>query len=524
LRLAAESGDPRAQYLLGKMYGNGYGVAKYQAGAVSWYRKAAEQGYASAQAALGWMYANGRGVTKDEAEAVKWYRKAAEQDDAWAQGNLGFMYANGRGVAKDEAEAVKWYRLAADQGDASAQYNLGQMYAEGRAAASFHTVVIDAGHGGSDNGDSYEKVYEKWLALDNALRVDRNLRSKGFKTVMTRKSDNFISLPGRVKIGNRYSNSIFVSIHYNFTWKRNVSGLETFYCSAASKPLAAAVQKGMLSRVKSVNRGVKYARDYVIRHSKNPAILVEVGYVSNSKEGSYREAIADGIVNGIVSYKKGGRRGVAKDEEEAVKWYRKAAEQDDASAQYNLGLMYAEGLGVEKNEKEAVKWYRLAADQGYESAQCRLGLMYVYGEGVENDDVEAVKWIRKAADHGYADAQYELGLMYDWGRGVQEDDEEAVKWYRLAADQGLEEAKQALLKLDTPPVTNPTTTSDQTPSVETKTNRKKTYQTARKIPGRSGYVFNPWTMEPVDVGGIPSGSLVQDPNDPNKSIHRFRVP
>ena len=93
-----------------------------------------------------------------------------------------------------------------------------------------------------------------------------------------------------------------------------------------------------------------------------------------------------------------------------------------------------------------------------------------------------------------------------------------------ARERSIEEAAQDLVAQDTPSVINPATTSDQTPSVETNTNRKKTYQTARKIPGKSGYVFNPWTMEPVDVRGIPSGSLVQDPNDPNKSIHRFRVP
>ncbi|MGC6426345.1 MAG: N-acetylmuramoyl-L-alanine amidase family protein [Akkermansiaceae bacterium] len=181
---------------------------------------------------------------------------------------------------------------------------------------SFKTVVIDAGHGGHDHGGSYGKVYEKWLSLDTAMRVEKKLKSKGFRTVMTRRSDNFISLPSRARLGNKYSNSIFVSIHYNFTWKRNVSGLETFYCSPASRPLAAAVQKGMLSRVKSIDRGVKYARYYVIRHSRNPAILVEGGFVSNSrergrtKEGWYREAIANGIVDGIESYKRGRSRGL----------------------------------------------------------------------------------------------------------------------------------------------------------------------------------------------------------------------
>ena len=184
-------------------------------------------------------------------------------------------------------------------------------------AGSFGTVVIDAGHGGRDNGGSYGKVYEKWLALDTAMRVEKKLKAKGYKTVMTRRSDTFITLPGRAKIGNRYPNSIFVSIHYNFTWKRNVSGLETFYSSSRSKPLADAVQRGMLGEVKSVNRGVKYARYYVIRHAQNPAILVEGGFVSNSKErgrtkeGWYREAIANGIVKGISDYNSLRRRGNA---------------------------------------------------------------------------------------------------------------------------------------------------------------------------------------------------------------------
>lgn len=185
------------------------------------------------------------------------------------------------------------------------------------SAGSFSTVVIDAGHGGRDVGGAYGKVYEKWLALDTSMRVEKKLKSKGFKTVMTRRSDNFVTLAGRAKIGNRYPNSIFVSIHYNFTWKKNVSGLETFYCSGRSKPLADAVQRGMLKEVKSVNRGVKFARYYVIRHAQNPAILVEGGFVSNSKErgrtkeGSYRESIANGIVNGIVEYKNMRRRGTA---------------------------------------------------------------------------------------------------------------------------------------------------------------------------------------------------------------------
>ena len=85
-------------------------------------------------------------------------------------------------------------------------------------------------------------------------------------------------------------------------------------------------------------------------------------------------------------------RGVLKDDAEAIRWYRLAAEQGLADAQYNLGVKYANGEDVLKNDVEAVRWFRLAADQSYAWAQSRLGAMYANGEGVLKDDAEAVRW------------------------------------------------------------------------------------------------------------------------------------
>jgi N-acetylmuramoyl-L-alanine amidase len=178
-------------------------------------------------------------------------------------------------------------------------------------AANFRTVVIDAGHGGHDKGGQWGLVYEKHLALDTSVRLENHLKAMGFHTVMTRRSDYFISLPQRVSIGNRYKNAIFVSVHYNYTWKQGVSGIETFYHSAASKRLAQLVQTGMLNRVRGVNRNAKFARYYVIRNSNIPAILVEGGFVSNTSErnrlksGWYRDAIARGVADGIQRYRRG---------------------------------------------------------------------------------------------------------------------------------------------------------------------------------------------------------------------------
>jgi len=106
------------------------------------------------------------------------------------------------------------------------------------------------------------------------------------------------------------------------------------------------------------------------------------------------------------------------DFETALQEWRPLAEQGDAPAQNNLGVMYENGEGVPRDYAEAVKLYRLAAEQGFAGAQSNLGFMYHNGQGVSQDDAEAVKWSRMAAEQGHAAAQFNLGVSYANGRGV----------------------------------------------------------------------------------------------------------
>ena len=120
------------------------------------------------------------------------------------------------------------------------------------------------------------------------------------------------------------------------------------------------------------------------------------------------------------------------------------AEQGNAGAQNNLGIIYQEGLGVPQNYAEAVKWYRKAAEKGNANAQLLISVMYANGQGVPQDYKEAAKWYRKAAEQGIPEAQYNLGFKYANGQGVPQDYAEAVKWYRRAAEQGFPEAQSDL--------------------------------------------------------------------------------
>ena len=111
---------------------------------------------------------------------------------------------------------------------------------------------------------------------------------------------------------------------------------------------------------------------------------------------------------------------------------RQRAEQGDTEAQYDLGLMYANGEGVARDDEQAVRWFRLAAEQGDADAQFNLSFMYLNGEGVPQDYEEAIRWFRAAAEQGLATAQFYLGFMYDSGRGVPRDEIQAHMWLSLA--------------------------------------------------------------------------------------------
>ena len=122
----------------------------------------------------------------------------------------------------------------------------------------------------------------------------------------------------------------------------------------------------------------------------------------------------------------------------ALKEWKPLAEEGNAVAQNNLGLMYHNGWGVPQDYKEAVYWYRLAVEQGYAIAQYNLGLMYEKGKGVPQDDKEAARLYRLAAEQGYADAQGNLGVMYVFGKGVTKDFVYAHMWGNIALMNGNE--------------------------------------------------------------------------------------
>ena len=155
------------------------------------------------------------------------------------------------------------------------------------------------------------------------------------------------------------------------------------------------------------------------------------------------ESVDDWYEQGCLAYDK-------LDYEEAVRCYRKAAEQGHAASQCELGYCIEHELGVpysEWNEKAAAGWYLKAAEQGWFYAQWNLGRCYESGIGFPQNQEEALKWYRKAAEQGWDCAQWDLGRCYEAGIGCPQNQEEALKWYRKAAEQGHQSAQNRLEEL-----------------------------------------------------------------------------
>jgi hypothetical protein len=130
-----------------------------------------------------------------------------------------------------------------------------------------------------------------------------------------------------------------------------------------------------------------------------------------------------------------------------LEWLQKAAENGNASASYNVGHMYGEGMGVPKDYKVAMRWFLKAAEQGSRPANNNIGIMYQDGLGVSKNVHTAVEWYLKTTNQDEKVAQYNLGRVYENDDEIK-DIQIAIGWYKKAADNNDEKSKAALERLD----------------------------------------------------------------------------
>ena len=189
-------------------------------------------------------------------------------------------------------------------------------------------VYLDAGHGGYDPGASYFGISEKSLTLAIQSRVKAKLEAEGYQVVTTRTSDTYVDLTDRSRAANASESDIFVSIHINASGSSSAQGIETYYYQpyaeypsrinatyhanptrlSMSDTLSNAIQSSLINATGAQNQGVKRQTFAVLRETTAPAVLLELGFLSNPQEAArlntsaYQETLANAIVAGIKSY------------------------------------------------------------------------------------------------------------------------------------------------------------------------------------------------------------------------------
>ena len=193
-------------------------------------------------------------------------------------------------------------------------------------------VMIDAGHGGKDRGAAGPVQHEKVITLQIAKKLEKALKSYGFEVIMTRSWDKDLSLDERTALCEKYKPDLFISIHCNSVDNKSVTGIETWYIGAQGGAsahgekvknekdkgnnfdpynvrIAYEIQKGMMKKFpSSSDRGVKPSRFYVLRHASCPSLLMEVGFLSNNREGkslataATQDKIVKAVIDGMIGY------------------------------------------------------------------------------------------------------------------------------------------------------------------------------------------------------------------------------
>ncbi|MCD5323687.1 MULTISPECIES: N-acetylmuramoyl-L-alanine amidase [Pontibacillus] len=211
----------------------------------------------------------------------------------------------------------KWYEISYNGGSAyvadwivaSRESTIEQLSDEEQSIAG-KTVVIDAGHGGRDVGTiGHDGNYEKKLTLMTAQRLKERLELAGANVILTRSDDSYIALNSRATKSNVLGADAFLSLHYNsFPQSPTVSGIGTYYYHNQHKAFAEAVQNAMVKATGLHDRQARFGDFHVIRENRQPALLLELGFLSNQQEEKYvhskefQNKVTNGIVQGIIDY------------------------------------------------------------------------------------------------------------------------------------------------------------------------------------------------------------------------------
>lgn len=384
IQRAAQGGDLTAAHYLGYCYAEGLRFQQDPALGVKWYLRAGEAGYLPSYSNLGILYEKGKGVPQDFSKALQYYRLAANNGFPQAQANIGFLYRDGLGVQRDPITAMKWFRLAAQQQHGTAMVEIGR----------FHRF----GQGVPKNLEIAESWFRK------AVEQGDSLAELNLGLLHEEKGDLRSALGFFQQAAAHGSKDAMVSLYFAY-W--NGKGVATDRAQA-----------------------VRWLTNGAVAGSPYAQCLLGYYYENTQWEGPDNK-----------------RRLPPPNMPEAVKWYRRSADQNWAGGQYHLGKCYIAGKGVEPDEERGLELIRKAADQNHIYAMSELVNLYARGIGEPRNEQDRPLQIltriteiqnRDSEDNYYQvkKAYESIAFRYEYGVGTERDIFAAADWFCRASVAG----------------------------------------------------------------------------------------
>ena len=344
---------------------------------------------------------NGDDMRQNFAEAAKCFRLAADHGSAEAQGCLGMLYMNGTGVKQDYTNALKWLRLAVEGGNHAAYHGLGNLYLEGHGVRKDETEAARCYRIAADCGFDESQLYLGILCAEGkGVPKDPVQAFMWFSLAST-------TLPNAAKMRD--------ALRLSITPEQHAEGEQLTHDWLSGSITGISLAKTRISETAMKNNG--------------------------TAENTTTNDQADELCKYAVQYASGD--GASRDQAEAVRYFRMAADKGSLEALVNLGAAYQHGNGVPVNYAEAMKYFSAAAHAGVYSAYHNMGNMYLEGhDDIQQDYSEAARCYRQAADKGHDDSQYGMGVLCAAGKGVPRDPVQAFMWYNLAGATQPKAAKE----------------------------------------------------------------------------------
>jgi hypothetical protein len=409
LEIAKEVNYPLVYVLLGRIYEREFGISKDS--------DVSKKYYEQARAYKNW-FESSKIKTKEEHWAAGMYYCYAYQPIDDLQGS----------ASSHGSKAIQHFRSAAALGHIRAKFDWGVCYVRG--------IGVDI------NQETQKKALDLWTQAANkgCASAQFNLGSTAERNYEESNNEEFAAMAeyyyqqvaeeespvAQYRLGEFYRKrgNYKMAVHW---YTRGANGHGHSDCQYR---LVDCYLKG-LGVERSYRRAIAYCR-YAADQEHEMAISI----IEKLKNAAKANDPYSQWVMGLYYAGTGEFSCSPEDAKESVKWFKNAAENGYANAQYNLGVCYKDGEGVQEDEQAAREWFQRAASQSNAAANYMLGLFYQQGRGgLKQDDKEAAKCFLSAAENN-VDAQYNLGVCYKDGKGVKQDNKESLKYFQRAAEEG----------------------------------------------------------------------------------------